>query len=240
MRLLGGFDNVVLGSRLITYARETRRRAISLHREGSRIRYIKVAGVRIAEIKRLLSPGSSLARFAKTCNLVESKMIFPFDLFKSSSFLSEPRLPALASEWVNALNPDSVPDQSEVDAVQLEFDERGYQCVGDYLRAYLRLDVVILLKCSVALKREYYRILGLDFVECCKYTVSSLSALGAQTFLFRNRRVGQFFVNHSRMYSVSFFFFPLTALLLLLLLLLLPTSSSIFFFFFCLSCSRPA
>ena len=201
-----GFDMVILGSKIITYAKETGKKGVSLHREGSKIRFIKVGGVWIAEIKRLLSPGSSLSRLARTCNLVESKMIFPFDRFTSPAFLQERRLPAFASAWSNELNPDASPTQQDVDSALAEFESHGDSCVGSYLKRYLRLDVIILLKSVVALKKEYYAILGLDFVECCKYTVSSLSALGAQSFLFRSKRVGQFFVNHSRMYSVSFFF----------------------------------
>jgi hypothetical protein len=201
------FDMIILCSNLCTYAKEHGRKTIRMHREGGKIRWMTIDGLRIAEIKRLLPPGMSLAALAKTCGLEESKGIFPFDRFTDLKFLREPRLPKDCADWASSLNPGRGPTQDEVDRALREFEDSKFESVGDYLEHYLGLDVIILQKAIIAMKREYYDILGLDFVEYNKFTVSSLSASGAQHSLARAGRIGQFFPNHSRMYSVSFFLF---------------------------------
>jgi hypothetical protein len=202
-----GFDLVILAGRLATLAKEQKLRKVAMNRDGGRVRWIKFGGIVLSEIKRLVSPGTSLAALAKTYNLEESKGIFPWDLFTSVSYLETKRLPADAASWVSALNPTHAPTQQEVDEVQRLYDSSGFECVGDYLRHYLSLDVVILLKAIISMENDYYQALGLDFVELRKTTVSSLSHCGAQHFLARNKRIGHFFPNHARMYSVSFLFF---------------------------------
>jgi hypothetical protein len=198
-----GFDLIVLCSRLVVLAKELGLRGVRMQRDGGKIRWLKMDGLYFGEVKRLLSPGTSLASLARTFGLRESKGIFPFDLFTDLSFLDRARLPRDAALWASALNPGKSPSQEEVDEAQALFDERGFGSVGEYLAHYLSLDVVILQRAAVAMEDKYYEALGLDFVELRKFTVSSLSSCGAQHFLARNRRVGFFSPNHARMYSVS-------------------------------------
>jgi hypothetical protein len=199
------FDLVLLCSRLVTYAKESGRAHVRLQKEGSKVRYLVLESVRIAEIKRLVGPGTSLDSLAKTCGVAPAgkQFPFPFDLFVDRAFLERPALPADAASWASALAPDKAPTQADVDAALAFYSARGFGRVGDYLEHYLRLDVDLLLASAVALSREYYRVLGLCFVDSRKYTVSSLSAAGAQTFLARNKRPGAFFPNHARTYSVG-------------------------------------
>jgi hypothetical protein len=196
-----GFDLVLLCSDLLVHSKEIGLSA-SMHREGNRIRWLKLGGVHLAEVKRLFGAGTSLKKAAATCGVEEVKAIWPYDLCNSYEYLSTPRLPPLAADWASALNPAAAPTQEQVDEALRLFDERGFANVGEYLDYYLALDVTILLKVCLVLKAEYYRILGLDFVDSGKNTVSSLSALGAQMYLARNKRPGCFFPNHARLYSV--------------------------------------
>jgi hypothetical protein len=202
------FDLVLLCSRLVTYAKESGRSDVKFHRDGNKIRWLTMGGLRLAEIKRLLGAGTSLKKMSRTCGLELEKALFPFDLLTSVDYLKESELPPDKASWVTSLAPEAGPSQQEVDEARAVFARKGFANVGQYLDYYLGLDVTILLRCAVIMKRQYYQILGLDYIDSRKFTVSSLSALGAQMFLARRKRPGHFFPNHARMYSVSVFFFP--------------------------------
>ena len=198
------FDFVLLCGQLSVFAKERQVGSVSVQKEGSKLRWLRMAGVRFCEIQHLLFPGTSLASLAKTCNLKIAKGIFPFEKFTSMCFLDQHKLPEKVEEWKSRLNPTKGPSQQEVDEALALFEEKKFENVGDYLRHYLVLDVSILLQCVVAMELEYTKILGLDFIEVGKITVSSLSAAGAQAFLARGKKAGQFSPNHSRLYAVSF------------------------------------
>ena len=197
------FDNIVLASRLVTLAKQRGCRSVGMQREGSSIRYLLLDGIRLCEAKRLACPGTSLDSLGRACKLEVVKGIFPFDRFTSLDFLDEPELPALASAWTSALAPHKNPTQVEVDAARAFYAASGFACVGAYLRHYLALDCLVLLRSLDAMHTRYYGILGLSFVESRKFTVSSLANAGAQTFLARHKRPGAFVCNHARLYGVS-------------------------------------
>jgi hypothetical protein len=196
------FDLVLMAAGLTTYAKEIGCRRISMNRQGGKINCLMIDGIRIAEIKKLVAPGTSLEKLAKTCGLKESKAMFPFDKFTSPDYLLEKKLPESCQDWKSSLNPKA-PSQADVDKALELFTSRGFKTVGDYLKYYLKLDVIILQKCILSLLAKYYEKQGIDFVECCKFTVSSLSSMSAQLYLARHKRIGMFFVNHRRIYSVS-------------------------------------
>ena len=195
------FDNIILCSKLVTYCKQTGKRGVQIHREGSTIRQILFDQIRIAEIRRL-APGTDLSGLAKMCNLKEEKFIFPFSKLTTFDFLLEPKLPSDCSEWASSLNPDKSPTQDQVNEALAFYEERGFTQVIEFLRHYLLLDCVILQKSCQAIGRVYFDIMGLHFVDSRKFTASSFSATGAQTYLARNRRPGCYFVNHARIYAV--------------------------------------
>jgi hypothetical protein len=199
------FDLILLAGRLCTYAKEKGCRNIKMTRNGGKITSLIIDGLRIGEIKRLLSPGTSLAGLAKTVGIPESKASFPFQMFTSEAYLREKRLPEKSEQWQSDLSPGKKITQEEVDEIQKLYDLLGFKNVGDYLVHYLKLDCVILQKCIAAMHEKFYQCIELDFVECSKFTVSSLSSLAVQTFLSRNKRPGFFFPNHARMYAVSIY-----------------------------------
>ena len=197
------FDNIILCSRLVTLAKQRGYRSVGMQREGSSIRFLTVDGIRLCEAKRLACPGTSLASLGRACELDVAKGIFPFDLFTHLSFLDEPQLPPDASSWKSALASHKNPTQAEVDAARSFYVASGFETVGHYLRHYLSLDCLVLLRSLDAMHTRYYEILGLSFVESRKLTVSSLANTGAQTWLARRKRPGAFVCNHARIYGVS-------------------------------------
>jgi hypothetical protein len=196
------FDLVLLSSQLSTYAKETGRKHVSMSRQGSRIRWLKMSGVVICEIKRLLGPGTSLASLGTACNLEQVKGIFPFRQFVSLDFLDRPSLPPDAADWASDLNPIHSPSQADVDEAIAFFRAKNFSKISDFLEFYLDLDVIILQRSVVAMAQVYYKILGLNFIESRKTTVSSLSSAGAQHFLARQCRPCNFFPNHARLYNL--------------------------------------
>lgn len=187
---------------MVTYAKESGRKDTTIHREGSRIRYMLINGVRLGEIKRLLAPGTSLASLGAACNLPDQKSIFPFAKFVSLDFLAEPRLPPDAAAWASDLNPEKNPTQAEVDAAIALFEAKQFKSISDFLEFYLTLDCEVLQQSVVAMHKVYYDILQLSFVDSRRYTVSSFASCAAQTWLARRKRGANFVVNHQRLYSI--------------------------------------
>ena len=68
---------------------------------------------------------------------------------------------------------------------------------------YLRLDCLILQRSMLKVVEGYYDLLGVNLVESFKMTISSLSSFGVQVEMFRRKRVGFFFCNNAKIYSVS-------------------------------------
>ena len=157
---------------------------------------MKLGGILMCELKRLLSPGFSLAALGAACQLEEVKFIFPFSKFTTLEFLDLPSLPSDASEWVNDLNPSYSPSQEAVSEAIASYESHGFTSIGQYLEFYLALDVVILQKSVVAMAEVYYSILGLNIIESRKLTVSSLASCGAQTWLARRCRPCQVSTPH--------------------------------------------
>jgi hypothetical protein len=197
------FDLVLLCSAVVVYAKESGRGHVCMQREANKVRSITLDGLSLLEAKRLMAPGISLGGLAELCGLEESKAIFPFDKFVSAEYLKEPRLPSDAADWISSLNPDKSPSQSDVDEANRIFDQLGFTSVGAYIRHYLRLDCLILQKAMIVTARGYSELLGLHFVDSGKFTVSSLVTAGSQAFLARNKRIANFFPNHSKIYAVS-------------------------------------
>jgi hypothetical protein len=201
------YDLPLLSSMLITYLRSTGHNRIVMSREGSRVKKISFSGIEILEAQKLLSPGFSLASFASVCGVTEAhkieKGIFPFHLLTSLDFLKQPCLPTNAADWRNDLAPDKSPSQEDVDEVITFFKDSNMESIESYLIFYLFLDVELLQRSMVVLSRSLYQCLGVNFADCNKYTISSLSSYAAQTFLMRNKRPGNYTPSNCLIYSVS-------------------------------------
>jgi hypothetical protein len=196
------FDNVILCSSILTYCKQTGRRDVSLHRQGSQIRHMIIGGIRLGEIKRLLAPGTSLSSLGVSCGIPEVKSIFPFSRLTTFQFLQEKQLPTDCADWASDLTPDKIPTQAEVDAALALFREKNMKTVSDFLEYYLTLDCVILQLSIIKMHDIYFQFLGLSFVDCRRHTVSSFSSVAAHHYLARFKHGAAFFVNHQRIYSL--------------------------------------
>jgi hypothetical protein len=194
---------------IVSHLKSVGKTQVRMQREGSRIKKMSFAGVQIMEAKRLLSPGFSLATLAKTCGLKDQKGLFPFSQLTDMSFLKRDTLPADRSSWASELNPNGGPTQAEVDEALELYREMAFTSVSQYLIFYLKKDVTLLQQAMLKLCRGLYQSLGLHPVDSRKFTISSLSTTGAQSFLMRSKKIGMHFCNDSVAYAVRCILFIL-------------------------------
>lgn len=89
-----------------------------------------------------------------------------------------------------------------MDAARELFRSGGHKDVRSYLVYYLRMDVILTQKATVALMRSFRETTGAHPVDVAKYTVSSLASYASHLRLYRDARPAMFFVNHSVYYSM--------------------------------------
>jgi len=179
-----------------------------ISKSGNRVTSIRIAkyGVTFLDVAKLLAPSTNLRKFGKLFNLDQCKAHFPFSILNSVEDLKRPELPQDDWSWRSELTGAAVYSAQELANIKSEAQElfRLANCrnVGDYLRAYLLLDVDILYKATQCWRKQLKSLIGLDFVECAKFTISSLSYTAGLKKMERNLRIGHFFPNNSQMYRL--------------------------------------
>jgi hypothetical protein len=192
----------LISAHLIVHLKGDKKSQVQISREGSRVRWIKADKIIWTDCKRLLPPGYSLSKFGKVCNLEQVKAPMCFEWLTDADSLDRIKtLPKDAAAWKSRLTGDG-PTQSEVDAAVKFFEESKFECLFDYLRHYLLLDTVILAKAFFTLLDGYFQLMQLCPIESGKLTVSSFSFFSSQTELQRNKRIGNYFCNDSRIFSL--------------------------------------
>lgn len=78
----------------------------------------------------------------------------------------------------------------------------GCKSVADYLAGYLHLDIEILHEGALRWIATLEDLLGLNFVEAGKFTISSLSYTAGLRSSESRLRPGSFFPNNAQLYSV--------------------------------------
>jgi hypothetical protein len=68
---------------------------------------------------------------------------------------------------------DKITPQEIAEAQEL-FKKAGCKNLGDYLQAYLKLDVLILYKATQEWRKTLKKYVNIDFIEARKFTISSL------------------------------------------------------------------
>ena len=199
-----GYDHVLLQAYLVPYLFERKLRP-QLEKTGNKIIAIKVRklGINFRDVVKLLSPGTSLRQFGQLFKLTQEKAHFPFSLLTGLSALKIPELPASLSDWNNSLSlsKESL-TQSDVDESIKLFKQNNCQCLGDYLKIYLKLDVDILFSATQGLRQMIAKEIGVDFVQSGNFTISSVSNLAGDRCSASNLQFGQFFPNNSAVYRL--------------------------------------
>lgn len=178
-----------------------------VEKKGNRVTTIAIAkaGVKFRDVSKLLAPSTNLRKFGQLFSLEQCKAHFPFGALRSVKDLERVGLPEDDSSWRSEL---AGPEQSGESLARIKaeanelFRKAGCNTMGDYLKAYLILDVEILYKASQEWRRQLKSLIGMDFVECKKFTISSLSYTAGLKNMEKNRRLGHFFPNNSQMYRL--------------------------------------
>jgi len=197
-----GYDHVLLESYLVPYLFEKKCRP-KMEKKGNKVTQIRTScGISFRDMTKLLAPSTNLRSFGKLFDLEQVKAHFPFGLLSSVEVLKLPQLPTDVEAWKSDLTGNEKITAKEIaEAIKL-FHESECQNVGDYLTTYLKLDVVILFKAGQEWRRTLRRVVGIDFIETRKYTISSLSNLAGLTVSASNKDVGSFFPNNSQIYRL--------------------------------------
>jgi len=162
------------------------------------------SGIVFRDVTKMLAPGTNLRKFGKLFGLEQEKAHFPFSLLSSVDTLkSVKELPPHDDPaWNSELTSGSRVSAQEVEDARQLFSKAGCQNLGDYLAAYLWLDVEILYKATQEWRRTLLELTGTDFVRDRKFTISSLSYTAGLKVWEKKLRIGSFSVNNSQHYRL--------------------------------------
>ena len=175
---------------------------VKILKSGNSVRMFTGDSITLLDLRRLVTEHSSLASFRDMCKLEPDKMCFPWSKLHSDlAFLKEKTLPRLAEDWHDDLG-SKIMTQPMVDEANARFKAEGHDCVGSYLKAYLRNDVLMTALGGIALLDKYQDLLGVLVVDARKYSIAGVSSLAAQQYLAQNKRPGQFVIQDRYQYNL--------------------------------------
>lgn len=199
-----GYDHVLLLGHLVPILYESGHRPRLLKRGGKVTSISLKSGIVFRDVTKMLAPGTNLRKFGKLFGLEQEKAHFPFSLLSSVDTLkSVKELPPHDDPaWNSELTSGSRVSAQEVEDARQLFFKAGCQNLGDYLAAYLWLDVEILYKATQEWRRTLLELTGTDFVRDRKFTISSLSYTAGLKVWEKKLRIGSFSVNNSQHYRL--------------------------------------
>jgi len=185
---------------------ETKQRP-KVEKRGSKVTSIRSKiGIVFRDITKMLAPGTNLRSFGQLFNLHQEKAHFPFSYLTSVQVLKEPMLPGVEhlQAWRSELDSSETDDKitKKIFEAQKLFRQSKCTSIGEYLKTYLELDVIILYKGIQEWRKALKNIIGIDFIESQNFTISSLANLAVGKSLSARRHVGLFFPNNSQNYRL--------------------------------------
>lgn len=198
-----GYDMILLETYLIPLLFEQELRP-KIDKKGNKVSIIRTKnGIQFRDITKLLAPSTNLRSFGQMFNLDIQKGHFPFKILSHVQSLSIPFLPVDLHMWTSDLSGNKTAiKRKDVEEAVTFFNNSGFTCVGDYLRHYLILDVQILHRATNLWRRRLFEVIGLDFVDIQKFTISSLSSYAGSHTLALQLKTGWFFPNNNQNYAL--------------------------------------
>ena len=174
-----------------------------LEKKGNKVTSISTrVGIVFRDVVKLLAPSTNLRSFGKLFDLEQAKAHFPFGLLTSVNVLKRSGLPENPEDWKSELTGGPAITVEDIQEAKALYVDAECQNLGDYLAAYLKLDVDILYLATQKWRQQLKELVDIDFVESRKFTISSLSYLAGTKCAVRNRQIGSFFPNISQMYRL--------------------------------------
>jgi len=174
-----------------------------MDKRGNKVTQIRMNnGVVFRDMIKLLAPSTNLRSFGELFNLKQEKAHFPFAMLNSVECLKITEFPEDLKLWKSDLTGSSTITKEDVAKAKELYVAASCSNLGDYLKTYLRLDVDILYKASQKWRHLLKEIIGIDFIEARKFTISSLSNLAAGKCREKHNLMGTFFPNNSQHYRL--------------------------------------
>jgi hypothetical protein len=174
-----------------------------MEKRGNKVTQIRTnLGICFRDVTKLLAPSTNLRNFGKLFNLEQVKAHFPFSILNSVKVLERPTLPTDVKEWQSDLTGSDKITRQEITEAQELFRKAECKNLGDYLKAYLKLDVIILYKATQEWRKTLKKYVNIDFIEARKFTISSLSNLAGLKAASSKKQIGTFFPNNSQIYRL--------------------------------------
>ena len=200
-----GYDHVLLLQYLVPRLFELKELPI-VEKRGTRVTSICTrSGIQFRDVAKLLAPSTNLRSFGKLFGLEQAKAHFPFSILQSVGDLNIASLPEDDDIWRSEITGENWTTDKLAEMkreAQALFEKANCSNVGDYLKAYLYLDVDILYRATQAWRRQLYDLVKMDFIECGRFTISGLSYSAGLKSLEARKRLGNFFPNNSQMYRL--------------------------------------
>jgi hypothetical protein len=193
---------VLLQSYLVPHLYECKFRP-KLEKRGNKVTSISTrVGIVFRDVVKLLAPSTNLRSFGRLFDLEQAKAHFPFGILTTVESLRRVGLPEDANEWRSELTGSSAITSEDIAEAKRLYEEAGCKNIGDYLAAYLKLDVDILYEATQRWRRQLCELVDVDFVEARKFTISSLSYLAGARCSAQHGQIGSFFPNNSQTYRL--------------------------------------
>lgn len=191
---------------LIPHLYEAKQRP-KVEKRGSKVTSIRAKnGIVFRDITKMLAPGTNLRNFGKLFNIHQEKAHFPFSYLTSVEVLKETSLPGIDQLHLWKSDLSSFESNNEIEKKIFEaqklFSQNKCSSIGEYLKIYLELDVIILYKGIQEWRKALKNIIGIDFIESQNFTISSLANLAVGKSLSSRRHIGLFFPNNSQNYRL--------------------------------------
>ena len=174
-----------------------------IEKRGNKVLVLRTRfGISFRDVCKLLSPSTNLRSFGKLFNLEDEKAHFPFKFLDSVEKLNFPGLPEDPEIWKSDLSGGSVVSPEVIAQARQMFVDAGCETLGDYLKTYLKKDVVILYLATQEWRKQLDLLIGVDFIMSRKFTISSLAHFACQRNHVANKEVGTFFCNNFQTYEL--------------------------------------
>ena len=183
----------------------------------------------LLDAMQMTGKGFSLDDLAKTVGLSIEKGEFPYEYVKTVDCLKK-QLPLDPEDWENSIGRDSKDEDlnkirlvgtlREITEAEKKEEARltrirnrisrasqlysKWKCenLGCFMKCYLKLDCLLLMRSLEALKNMLCDILNVDFLDSGSASISSYANFCIQTYLFEHKRYGFREVSNPLLYSI--------------------------------------
>ena len=196
------YDMVLLAPFLASSSHLTSEKC-NIMRRGSSVPRITFRNQLIfTDLCNLISPGTSLAKFAKSVGIKTPKALFPYEMLdEKETFLDQTSLPSDPAAYWSDLTRTKPSEREVLEAIEL-FNKKKFTTVREYLVYYLKVDLGLLLVSMQRYFTKSHELNGVHVMDAMRFTIAGFSDSLAQLHLVKTKRIGGFSVNNPYYFNV--------------------------------------